>query len=70
MSDTPTSLRRTGTFVALRLTKGERQQLLQVATREGDSISAIVREALYLTYGVGAFETNSLCPPSRGYTPP
>ncbi len=50
--------------MALRLTRHERTQLLEVATREGDSISAIVREALYLTYGVGAFETNSLCPPS------
>jgi hypothetical protein len=47
------SLRQSGTIVTMRLTRGEYQQLITIARSDGDTLSAVIREALYRVYGVG-----------------
>lgn len=51
-----------------RLSDEEHRQLLERAQREGDTVSELIREALYRRYGIG-----SMCVPetiSNGCTTP
>jgi len=53
------SLRQTGTIVTLRLTRAEYVQLATEARTNGDTLSEVIREALYQTYGIGGFGPSS-----------
>jgi len=57
------STRRAGVIITVRFTTAEVLALRHHATREGDTVSATIREALYLQYGIGAFGVASLCCP-------
>lgn len=47
-------------IVRFRLSHAEHQQLRDIAQREGESVSELVREALYRRYHIGSLTASSV----------
>ena len=47
--------------IVCRVSSMERQQLTVIAAEQGESVSGLIREALYRQYGIGWLTPSSLC---------